>query len=140
MASVNKAILIGNLGRDPEVRYMQDGSAVANISIATTEKWTDKESGDKKEATEWHRVVFYQKLAEIVRQYLKKGSAVYVEGKIKTRKWTDKDGVEKYTTEIAGDVLQMLGGKPETKEEPKKEEPKKVTPTSILDMDSDIPF
>jgi len=110
MASVNKVILVGNLGRDPETRYMPNGEAVTNFSIATTETWKDK-SGEKKEATEWHRITMYRKLAEIAAEYLKKGSSVYIEGKLQTRKWTDKDGVEKYTTEIIGDVMQMLGGK-----------------------------
>lgn len=110
MASVNKVILVGNLGRDPETRYMPNGEAVTNFSIATTETWKDK-SGEKKEATEWHRITMYRKLAEIASEYLKKGSSVYIEGKLQTRKWTDKDGVEKYTTEIVADVMQMLGGK-----------------------------
>lgn len=110
MASVNKVILIGNLGKDPEVRYMPDGAAVANITLATTDSWKDKNSGEKKEATEWHRVVFFRKLAEIAGQYLKKGSQVYIEGSLKTRKW-DKDGVTHYTTEIVADSMQMLGRK-----------------------------
>ncbi len=111
MASVNKVILVGNLGKDPEVRYLQSGEAVANVTIATSDAWTDKASGEKKEATEWHRVVFYRRLAEIVEQYLKKGSSIYVEGKLKTRKWTDKDGQERFTTEIVADSMQMLGGR-----------------------------
>lgn len=111
MASVNKVILVGNLGADPETRYMPNGDAVANIRLATTESWKDKASGEKKEITEWHRVVFYRKLAEIVGQYLKKGSAVYVEGKIETRKWTDKEGQERYTTQIVANEMQMLGGR-----------------------------
>jgi single-strand DNA-binding protein len=111
MASVNKVIIVGNLGRDPETRYMPNGDAVCNIAVATTETWKDKHSGDKKETTEWHRITFYRKLAEIAGQYLKKGSSCYVEGKLQTRKWTDKDGVERYTTEIIGDTMQMLGGK-----------------------------
>jgi single-strand DNA-binding protein len=112
MASVNKVIVVGNLGRDPEVRYAPSGEAIANIAVATTEKWTDKTSGEKKEQTEWHRIVFYRKLAEVVGQYLKKGSSVYIEGKLHTRKWTDKEGVERYTTEIIADTMQMLGGSP----------------------------
>ena len=111
MASVNKVILVGNLGADPEVRYMTNGDAVANIRLATTESWKDKATGEKREMTEWHRVVFYRKLAEIVGQYLKKGSAVYVEGRIRTRKWQDKEGQERYTTEIEANEMQMLGGR-----------------------------
>jgi single-strand DNA-binding protein len=103
-------ILVGNLGRDPETRYMPDGGAIANISIATTSTWKDK-SGEKQEATEWHRIAFFGKLAEIAGEYLKKGSQVYVEGKLRTRKWQDKDGVEKYTTEVIADAMQMLGGR-----------------------------
>lgn len=111
MASVNKAIIVGNLGRDPETRYMPNGEAVTNIAVATTESWKDKNSGEKKELTEWHRITFYRKLAEIAGQYLKKGSQVYVEGRLQTRKWTDKDGIEKYTTEIIADTMQMLGSR-----------------------------
>ena len=110
MASVNKVILIGNLGRDPEVRYMPDGGAITNISIATTENWKDK-NGEKQEKTEWHRVAFFGKLAEIAGEYLKKGSQVYVEGRLQTRKWQDKDGNDKYTTEIVADRMQMLGSR-----------------------------
>lgn len=112
MASVNKVIIVGNLGRDPETRYMPNGEAVTNVAVATTESWKDKTSGDKKEITEWHRITFYRKLAEIAGQYLKKGSSVYIEGRLQTRKWTDKDGVERYTTEIIADTMQMLGGRP----------------------------
>lgn len=111
MASVNKVILIGNLGRDPEVRYAPSGSAICNVSIATTRNWKDKTSGERQEETEWHRVVFYDRLAEIAGEYLKKGKSVYVEGRLKTRKWTDKDGVEKYTTEIIAQEMTMLGGR-----------------------------
>lgn len=111
MASVNKVILVGNLGKDPETRYMPNGEAVTNVTIATTDSWKDKQSGEKKEATEWHRVVFYRRLAEVAGQYLKKGSQVYIEGSLKTRKWQDKDGVEKYTTEIIADTMQMLGSR-----------------------------
>ncbi len=110
MASVNKVILVGNLGRDPEVRYMPEGGAITNISIATTSTWKDK-AGEKQEATEWHRVVFFNKLAEIAGEYLKKGSQVYVEGRLRTRKWQDKDGQDKYTTEVTADAMQMLGGR-----------------------------
>lgn len=111
MASVNKVIIVGNLGRDPETRYMPNGEAVTNVAVATTESWKDKSSGEKKELTEWHRITFYRKLAEIAGQYLKKGSQVYVEGRLQTRKWTDKDGVERYTTEIIADSMQMLGSR-----------------------------
>ncbi|HEY2559719.1 MAG TPA: single-stranded DNA-binding protein [Caldimonas sp.] len=111
MASVNKVIIVGNLGRDPEVRYTPNGSAVCNVSVATTRSWKNKESGDKSEETEWHRVVFYDKLAEIAGEYLKKGRSVYVEGRLKTRKWQDKDGVEKYSTEIIATDMQMLGSR-----------------------------
>ena len=111
MASINKVILVGNLGRDPESRYMPDGGAVTNVSIATTDTWKDKTSGEKKEATEWHRVVFFNRLAEIAGEYLKKGSQVYVEGRLRTRKWQDKEGQDKYTTEIVCDTMQMLGGR-----------------------------
>jgi single-strand DNA-binding protein len=110
MASVNKVILIGNLGRDPETRYMPDGGAITNISIATTETWKDK-AGEKQEKTEWHRVAFFGKLAEIAGEYLKKGSQVYVEGRLQTRKWQDKEGVDKFTTEIVADRMQMLGSR-----------------------------
>ncbi|MBI1396647.1 MAG: single-stranded DNA-binding protein [Betaproteobacteria bacterium] len=110
MASVNKVILVGNLGRDPEVRYTPDNNAVANVSIATTDVWRDK-SGEKQERTEWHRVAFFGKLAEIAGEYLKKGSQVYVEGRLQTRKWQDKEGQERYTTEIVADRMQMLGSR-----------------------------
>lgn len=109
MASVNKVILLGNLGRDPETRYTTDGSAVANLNIATSETWKDK-NGEKQERTEWHRVVLFGRTAEIAGEYLKKGRSVYIEGRLQTRKYTDKDGVEKYTTEIVGDRMQLIGG------------------------------
>ena len=111
MASINKVILIGNLGRDPEVRYTPNGAAICNVTIATSRNWKDKNSGERMEETEWHRVVFYDRLAEIAGEYLKKGRPVYVEGRLKTRKWQDKDGVDKYTTEIIADQMQMLGGR-----------------------------
>ena len=110
MAAVNKVILVGNLGRDPEVRYSNEQMAIANVSVATTSTWKDKSSGERREDTEWHRVVFYGRQAEVVGQYLKKGSSVYIEGRLKTRKWVDKDGVERYTTEIIAEQMQMLGG------------------------------
>jgi single-strand DNA-binding protein len=111
MASENKVILVGNLGKDPEVRYTASGEAMCNFSLATTDSWKDKSTGEKKELTEWHRVSFFGKLAEIAGQYLKKGSQVYVEGSLRTRKWTDKDGQERYTTEIRGDEMKMLGSR-----------------------------
>ena len=111
MASVNKIILVGNLGRDPEMRSFPNGDQVANIAIATTDKWKDKATGEMKEATEWHRVVFNGRLAEIAGQYLRKGSQVYIEGSLRTRKWTDKDGAEKSTTEVRADQMQMLGSR-----------------------------
>ena len=111
MASVNKVILIGNLGRDPEVRYFPDGGAMCNLAIATSRNWKNKESGERQEETEWHRVVLRERLAEIAGEYLKKGRPVYIEGRLKTRKWTDKDGVEKYTTEIIADQMQLLGSR-----------------------------
>ena len=111
MASVNKVIIVGNLGRDPEVRYTPSGAAVCNVSVATTRTWKNKDSGERQEETEWHRVVFYDRLAEIAGEYLKKGRSVYVEGRLKTRKWTDKDGAEKYTTEIIAQEMQMLGSR-----------------------------
>jgi len=111
MASVNKVILVGNLGRDPETKYMPDGAAITNASLATSFQWTDKASGEKKEETEWHRVVFRGRLAEIAGEYLKKGSQVYVEGRLRTRKWQDKEGQDRYTTEIVADSMQMLGSR-----------------------------
>ncbi|MCF8191663.1 MAG: hypothetical protein RIS59_259 [Pseudomonadota bacterium] len=112
MASVNKVILIGNLGRDPEVRYLPSGSAVCNLRLATTESWKDKASGEKKELTEWHSVVLFDKLAEIAGEYLRKGRSVYIEGRLQTRKWQDKEtGADRYSTEVRGDVMQMLGSR-----------------------------
>ncbi len=145
MASVNKAILLGNLGRDPEVRYSPDGSAIANITIATTESWKDR-SGEKQEKTEWHRVVFYGRTAEVVGEYLKKGSSVYVEGRIQTRKWQDKDGQDRYTTEIVGDRMQMLGSRSEGSAQDRTEQsqgapkPQQRQSGGFDDMDEDIPF
>lgn len=143
MASVNKVILIGNLGRDPETRYMPDGGAITNISIATTSTWKDK-SGEKQEATGWHRIGFFGKLAEIAGEYLVKGSQVYVEGKLRTRKWQDKDGVDKYTTEIIADSMQMLGSRPGGEE--RSARPPQTAAASAPrtqkfdDMDDDTPF
>ena len=113
MASVNKVILVGNLGRDPEIKVFPSGDQVANVTVATTDKWKDKQTGEMKEATEWHRITFNGRLAEIAGQYLRKGSQVYVEGSLRTRKWTDQSGVEKYSTEIRADSLQMLGARPD---------------------------
>jgi single-strand DNA-binding protein len=147
MASVNKVILIGNLGRDPEVRYMPDGGAVANISVATTESWKDK-SGEKQERTEWHRVAFFCKLAEIAGEYLKKGSQVYVEGSLRTRKWQDKEGQERYTTEVVADRMQMLGSRgggsePMTRDAPAREPAASKAGAKgggFDDLEDDIPF
>jgi len=145
MASVNKVILVGNLGADPETKYMSSGDAVTNIRLATTESWKDKTSGEKKEMTEWHRVVFYRRLAEIAGQYLKKGSACYIEGRIRTRKWQDKDGQDRYTTEIEATEMQMLGSKAGSDTDrpaaPSREPAAKPAPSGgVADMESDIPF
>lgn len=137
MASVNKVLLIGNLGRDPETRHMPDGGAVTSISIATTESWKDK-AGEKQEKTEWHRISFFGKLAEIAGEYLKKGSQVYVEGRLQTRKWQDKEGNDKYTTEIIADRMQMLGGRGEVAEPAAKQPAKRDG--GLSEMESDIPF
>lgn len=141
MASENLVILIGHLGRDPELRYTPGGSAVTSVSLATSEFWKDKE-GDRQERTEWHRVVFFDRLAEVVDQYLCKGSNIYVKGKLRTRKWTDKDGVEKYTTEILANAMQMLGGKRKGGDAPDGEIPGEI-PTgeaTETELDADIPF
>jgi single-strand DNA-binding protein len=151
MASVNKVIIVGNLGADPETRYLPSGEAVANIRVATTETWKDKQSGEKKEATEWHRIAFFGRLAEIAGEYLKKGSQVYVEGSLRTRKWQDKDGQDRYTTEIRGDVMKMLGRRegggeprPEPAMQSKAGEPKaagaKKPAGKFDDLEDDIPF
>jgi len=169
MASVNKVILVGNLGRDPEVRYSPDGAAVCNVSIATTSQWKDKASGERREETEWHRVVMYNRLAEIAGEYLKKGRPVYIEGRLKTRKWQDKDtGADRYSTEIVADQMQMLGGRdggaeggfgggyedgggaPRQQRAPAQRPPaQRPAPTAapvtggaanLADMDDDIPF
>ena len=155
MASVNKVILIGNLGRDPETRYTADGAAITNITIATSDRWKDKASGEMKEATEWHRVAFFGRLAEIAGEYLKKGRPVYVEGRLRTRKWQDKEGQDRYTTEIVADNMQMLGSRegmgggadfeggdearaprasPSTSRQPAK------STAGVADIDDDIPF
>lgn len=169
MASINKVILIGNLGRDPEVRYTPSGAAVCNVSVATTRNWKDKNSGDKVEETEWHRVVFYDRLAEIAGEYLKKGRPVYVEGRLKTRKWQDKEtGQDRYSTDIVAEQMQMLGGGRDGDSDsggghyqgdggaPRRQPPARQAPparsaapaqrppappaTSLADMDDDIPF
>ena len=126
---VNKVILIGNLGQDPEVRYMPSGGAVANVNIATTEVWNDRQSGQRQERTEWHKVVFFNKLAEVVQQYLKKGSKIYIEGKLQTRKWQDQNGVDRYTTEIVSNDMQMLdGGGPQQGNAPQQNAPQQNAP------------
>ena len=153
MASVNRVTIIGNLGKDPETRYAPSGDAVTNITVATTETWKDKATGEKREATEWHRVVFFGKLAEIAGQYLKKGSQVYLEGKLKTRKWQDKDGADRYTTEINADELKMLGGKGDGQQsEPQRQQQAPQRPQApqapqkpasgggFNEFDDDIPF
>ena len=164
MASVNKVIIVGNLGKDPEVRYMPSGSAICSVTIATSRQWKDKTSGDKQEETEWHRVTFFDRMAEIAGEYLKKGRPVYVEGRLKTRKYTDKDGVEKYATEIIATDMQLLGGRegggggggagmggddmgspaaprsaPPARSVPAAK-PAAKSPTGFDDMDDDIPF
>lgn len=149
---LNNAQIIGYLGKDPEVRYLPSGEAVANFSVATTEKWKDKQTGERKEATEWHRINFFGRTAEVVGQYLKKGSLVYVSGKIKTRKYTDKDGIDRYATEIQGNELKMLGGSASTEHDEPRPEPRRQAATPALtkpsaatgsgfdDLDDDIPF
>lgn len=147
MASVNKVILIGNLGANPDVRYMPNGDAVTNISVATTESWKDKASGEKRSITEWHRVIFYRRLAEIVGEYLKKGSSIYVEGRIRTRKWKDREGQERYTTEIEATEMQMLGSRTEQGEPASASygsvKPRTAAasqPAAQADIDDDIPY
>jgi len=166
MASVNKVILVGNLGRDPEVRYNPSGTAWCNLSLATTRNWKHRETGERQEETEWHRVVLNDRLAEIAGEYLKKGRSVYIEGRLKTRKWQDKDGIEKYTTEIYATEMQMLGGRegggggaddggyepdgrneaparratPATRSAPQAQRPAPKSNAGFDDMDDDIPF
>jgi single-strand DNA-binding protein len=157
MASVNKVIIVGNLGKDPETRYMPSGDAMTNITVATTDTWKDKQ-GEKQERTEWHRVVFFGKLAEIAGEYLKKGRAVYVEGSLRTRKWQGQDGQDRYTTEIVANEMQMLGGRGGGEsssggdswsggEEAPRSPARKLAaagggaaPSSFADLDDDIPF
>jgi len=136
---VNKVIIVGHLGKDPEVRYSPSGAAVANITVATSEQWKDKNTGEKQEKTEWHRVVFFSRLAEIVGEYLKKGSQVYVEGRLQTRKWQDKDGNDRYTTEIVASEMQMLGGRSGDGQQSKPSHPASKEPEPE-DFDDDIPF
>lgn len=140
MAGINKVIIVGRLGNDPEIRTMPNGEAVANISVATSETWTDKNTGERRETTEWHRIVFYRRQAEVVGEYLRKGSQVYVEGRLKTRKWQDQNGQDRYTTEIQGDVMQMLDSRQsvEQKDNPSKAEQPPVGNQN--DFDDDIPF
>ena len=148
---INKAIIVGNLGRDPEVRYTSNGNAIANITVATTESWKDKQSGERQEKTEWHRVVFFGRLAEIAGEYLKKGSQVYIEGRLQTRKWEDKSGQERYTTEIVASEMQMLGsrggGASEASDDDYSSEARSAAGSSgggtsggDPDLDDDIPF
>lgn len=154
MASVNKVILVGNLGRDPEVRYSPDGAAICSVSIATTSAWKDKATGEKREETEWHRVVFYNRLAEIAGEYLKKGRSVYIEGRIKTRKYQDKEtGADRYSTDIVAEQMQMLGGREDSAgdqgapasrqqrpSQPRPAAPQAAPAANLADMDGDIPF
>lgn len=150
---VNKVILVGNLGQDPEVRYMPNGGAVANITLATSESWRDKQTGENKEITEWHRVVLFGKLAEVAGEYLRKGSQVYIEGQLRTRKWQDQSGQDKYTTEVVvnvGGVMQMLGGKQEggagnrsqqsQQQRPAGQSTPRANNELPMDFDDDIPF
>jgi single-strand DNA-binding protein len=134
---LNKVMIIGNLGNDPEIKVLSSGTSIANTSIATTRRWKDRQSGERKEETEWHRVTFYGALADIVGQYLRKGSQVYVEGRIKTRKWQGQDGQDRYTTEIIAENMTMLGGKGDGQAQPK---PQQQTQSSPPDFDDDIPF
>lgn len=143
MAGINKVIIVGFLGNDPDIRTMPNGELVANITVATSESWTDKNTGERKEVTEWHRIVLYRRLAEIAGQYLHKGSQVYIEGRLKTRKWQDNNGQDRYTTEIQGDNLQMLGGR---QDEPKQAKQSKAKPEPLSamagqdDFSDGIPF
>ena len=143
MKGINKVIIVGSLGKDPETRYMPQGDAVCNITVATSESWNDKQSGEQKEKTEWHRIVFWRRLAEIAGEYLTKGSQVYIEGKLQTRKWQDKQGNDRYTTEIVAHEMQMLGGKnPNSGQGQSKAPPQKEAPAASEggDFSDDIPF
>lgn len=146
MSGINKVILIGNLGQDPEIRSTSSGSSVANVSIATSESWADKQSGEKVVKTEWHRVVFFNRLAEVVQQYVKKGDKLYIEGKLQTRKWQDQSGQDRYTTEIIANHMQMIGGRPQQQQQqprqPTQSQPQGdpfATPDTYADFDEDIP-
>ena len=140
MAGINEVIIVGHLGNDPEMRSMPNGEAVANISVATSEAWTDKNTGERREVTEWHRIVFYRKLAEICGQYLKKGAQVYIEGRLRTRKWQDQNGQDRYTTEIQGDVMQMLGTRPQSADGANNPQPMPQQDASVNAFDDSIPF
>ena len=140
MAGINKVIIVEHLGNDPEMRSMPNGEAVANISVATSEAWTDKNTGERREVTEWHRIVFYRKLAEICGQYLKKGAQVYIEGRLRTRKWQDQNGQDRYTTEIQGDVMQMLGTRPQSVDGANNPQPMPQQDASANAFDDSIPF
>ena len=158
MAGINKAIIVGNLGKDPEVRYANNGSAIASITVATSEQWKDKNTGEKQERTEWHRISAFGRLAEIMGEYLKKGSQVYIEGRIQTRKWQDQSGQDRYTTEIVANEMQMLGNRggasmgggapaPDFNQDMPQQQPQAATPSSAPatpapsnDFDDDIPF
>ena len=146
MSGVNKAIIVGNLGNDPEVRYTQDGTCIANFSIATSESWKDKQTGEKQERTEWHRCVAFKRVGEIVGEYLKKGSKVYIEGSLRTRKWQTKEGADKYTTEIVVREMQMLDGRadghgaPQAQPAPQAGTTQAPTPPPLETFDDDIPF
>ena len=141
---INKVILVGNLGSDPEVRYTAGGDAVANISVATAESWKDKQTGEKQERTEWHRVVMFRRLGEIAAEYLKKGSQVYIEGRLQTRKWQDKSGNDRYTTEIVANEMQMLGGRggsaPYAGDSAPPAKQEAATAGGVEEFDDDIPF
>ncbi len=141
MSSINKVILVGNLGADPEVRQLTDGSTVCNLRIATTDKWKDKVSGDPKETTEWHRIVLYRRLGEVAGQYLRKGSSIYIEGRLRTRKWADRDNIERYTTEIEATEMKMLGGRREREATPA-EMPatQPISAPLAYNVDDEIPF
>ena len=149
---INKVILVGNLGRDPEVRYTPDGRAIANVTVATTDSWKDKQTGEQQERTEWHRIVFFSRLAEIVGEYLRKGSQVYIEGRLRTNKWQDQNGQDRYTTEIVANDMQMLGSRGKAPDAPAPDDhgqsrpaaqpaaTRETAPAAPDDFDDDIPF
>lgn len=140
MSDLNRVMLIGRLGADPEQRYMPNGKAVVNIRVATSETWKDRNSGEIQERTEWHSIVAFDKLAEIIAEYLRKGSQVFIEGKLQTRKWQDKEGKDRYTTEIIAQKMQMLGGKPQGERAPRQESAPASEPAPAGEFDDDIPF